>query len=116
MAKKDKELIKCPLCSGDARLTSKEFALFNGDIILKDTPVYKCGKCKTEFNTSEQVRVAEQKLRKAFFFRRQIITTGGSLGITFPSDLMEYYGLNKGSHVSIVPENKNTIKIITQNK
>ncbi|MBN2127203.1 MAG: YgiT-type zinc finger protein [Candidatus Diapherotrites archaeon] len=109
-----KTKMKCPLCEGKAKLTKITTKLFNGLIVLNDEPVYECIKCGEKFATGKMVDASVKKAKEAFTFKRQIISTGGSLGITFPSDLSEYYGLNQGTRVSIIPKNKNTIEIITQ--
>ncbi|MFH1588792.1 MAG: YgiT-type zinc finger protein [Candidatus Diapherotrites archaeon] len=109
-----KTKMNCPLCEGEAKLIKVTTKLFNGLIVLKDEPAYKCIKCGEKFATGKMVDASAKRAKEAFKFKRQIISTGGSLGITFPSDLTEYYGLNQGTKVNIIPKNKNTIEIITQ--
>lgn len=111
-----KTKIKCPICEGNAVLKKATTKLFSGLIILKDEPLYECMKCGEQFSTGKMVDESAKRAKKAFVFNRQIISTGGSLGITFPSGLSEYYKLGKGKNVSIVPEDENTIKIITHRK
>ena len=111
-----KTKMKCPACGGSAVLKKATTKLFNGLIVLKDEPLYECMKCGEKFVTGKMVDESVKRARKDFVFNRQIISTGGSLGITFPSDLSEYYKLGKGKNVSIIPEDENTIKIITHNK
>ncbi|HZX20582.1 MAG TPA: YgiT-type zinc finger protein [archaeon] len=111
-----KTKMNCPVCNGGAVLKKATTKLFNGLIVLKDEPLYECMKCGEQFATGKMVDESIKRAKKAFVFNRQIISTGGSLGITFPSDLSEYYKLGKGKNVSIIPENENTIKIITHNK
>ncbi len=109
-----KTKIKCPLCEGEAKLIKTTTKLFNGLIVLNDEPVYECIKCKEQFVTGKMVSKTVKRAKETFKFKRQIISTGGSLGITFPPDLSEYYGLTQGTKINIIPKNKNTIEIITQ--
>ena len=111
-----KTKVKCPVCDGEAFLKKATTKLFNGLIVLKDEPLYECVKCSEQFATGKMVDESAKRAKKAFVFNRQIISTGGSLGITFPADLSEYYKLGKGKSVSIIPEDENTIKIITHSK
>lgn len=113
MEKRHKPEIKCPLCKGTAKLIKKNIKLSKGKATLKGAESYKCQKCGEIFSTSKQVKESEKRIRNEFFFKRKIISTGGSLAITLPSDLSEYYKLEKGTTISIVPEGKNAIKIIT---
>jgi YgiT-type zinc finger domain-containing protein len=108
-----KAKINCPVCGGQAVLKKATSRLFNGLIVLKDEPLYECSKCREKFVTGKMVDESTKRAQKAFAFNRRIISTGGSLGITFPSDLSEYYHLNKGKNVRIIPEGKGSIRILT---
>ncbi|MEK6957846.1 MAG: YgiT-type zinc finger protein [archaeon] len=108
-----KTKMKCPICEGEATLAKATVKLFDGLIVLRDDPIYKCAKCGEQFATGKIVEESAKRAKKRFTFKRRIISTGGSLGITFPPDITEYYKLSKSKNVSIIPENKNTIKIIT---
>lgn len=110
MAKFAKEM-KCPFCKSKAFLEQKETPLLNGLLVLKKDFFYKCSKCKEDFSTAEQVKAVSDELKKAFYFNRQVISTGGSLGITFPADLSDYYNLHKGEKVQLIPESRQEIKI-----
>ncbi len=110
-----KTKINCPICSGKAVLSKTNLDFFNGFISLKDNPIYECEKCKEQFATGKIVDKALRNAKSGFNFSRQIISTGGSLAITLPSDLSEYYSLEKGSKIQIIPQSKNEIRIITKN-
>lgn len=111
MGKLAKEM-KCPVCNGAAKLVTDDTELLGGKVVLKKNEFYKCEKCGEEFATAGQVRTAEQTLRKAFFFKRNLISTGGSLAITLPTDLSKYYSLKKGKSIELVPESEKEIKLI----
>jgi hypothetical protein len=113
MALKNK--IKCPICNKWAKLTKTNLSLFEGKLKVKDTPIYECKKCKEQFGEGESIDAVQKMVEKEYFnFQRQIISTGGSLGITFPGDLSSYCKLKKGSVVNIFPLSKNEIRIITK--
>jgi len=103
--------IKCHLCGGKAELKHENFELGNGRIVIKDSPYYKCAKCKEEFSTSEQMHELSDLINNKFVFQRPIINAGRSLAITIPADLAQYYNLKKGEKIKIIPEGKKEIKI-----
>ena len=103
--------INCHLCGGKAVLKFENLKLDKGKIILKDSPFYKCLKCKEEFATSEQMHELSEQINTKFVFKRPIINAGRSLAITIPKDLVEFYELKKGEKVSLIPEGKRTIKV-----
>lgn len=106
--------IKCPICEGKAVLSKTSIELFNGIITLKDNPIYKCVKCNEKFASGEMADKALGKAKKEFSFTRQIISSGGSLAITLPTDLSEYYGLEKGEKIRLVPKSEKELSIIIQ--
>jgi DNA-directed RNA polymerase subunit RPC12/RpoP len=106
-----KNTIECKVCGGSAEIKYENISLFDGKITLRDEPYYKCSKCKREFVTSEQMKESENRLNM-FYVTRPVIATGRSLAISIPSDLAKFYSLKKGTEVKIIPENKQTIKIM----
>lgn len=111
----EKNKIGCPLCGGSAELTERDISLLEGKVILKSQPFYKCSKCNERFATSKQVEKAEKELRAAFFFKRKVISTGGSMALTVPGDIAKFYHLHKGSSILLVPENEKTFKVVVEN-
>jgi len=114
-----KKEMKCPFCKNLAELKKYNAKLFNGELIVNDVPIYKCGNCGEEFLPSEMVdeglKLAKEAFsKKEFNFQRQIISTGGSLAITLPTDLSKHYKLKKGSTVKMIPFSKNEIRILTK--
>jgi len=112
-----KEKMKCIACGGPAWLSTHDSRLFGGTLAIKGAPMYKCKKCGEEFATSEMVDAGLELAKGAFAqfnFERQVISTGGSLGITFPGDLSKHYKLKKGSMIRLVPKSKNEITLFTQ--
>lgn len=103
--------IECHLCGGKAELKSEELSLDEGRIILKDSPYYKCKKCKEEFATSEQMKKLSEQINTRFVFQRQIINAGRSLAVTIPADIAAFYNLKKGKKIKIIPESGHTLKI-----
>jgi len=103
--------ISCHLCGGKAELMFEELLLDNGRIILRDSPYYRCKKCKEEFSTSEQMQLLSNKINSNFVFQRPIINAGRSLAITIPSDITQFYKLKKGMRIKIMPENRHTLKL-----
>ncbi len=103
--------IDCHLCKGKAELKFEEIKLDNGKIIIRGSPYYKCGKCKEEFATSEQMQELSEQINTKFVFERPIINAGRSLAVTLPSDLVHYYNLKKGGKIRIIPENRNELRI-----
>ena len=106
-----KTKIKCPVCSGYAVFSKENLELFGGLITLKNNPIYKCTKCRESFATGKIVDETLNKARKEFNFSRQIVSTGGSLAITLPTDLAKFYKLKKGEKVKLVPEGQSSIKV-----
>jgi len=106
--------IKCHLCKGRALLHFEELSLDNGKIIIKNSPYYKCGNCREEFATSEQMQELSEEINKKFSFLRPIINAGRSLAITLPKDLINYYRLKKGKSIRIVPESRNRMQLILE--
>ena len=86
--------------------------LFDGAIKVKNDLTFKCSKCKEEFSTSKMVKRSTKLMKEQFHFNRQLISTGGSIGFTFPTDLAEFYNLEKGEQVKIIPKSKKEISII----
>ncbi|MCX6800811.1 MAG: YgiT-type zinc finger protein [Candidatus Diapherotrites archaeon] len=109
-----KTKIKCPICGGNAILSKAGMETMNGLIRIKDNPVYECQKCKETVASGEMVDRALEKARHQFNFERQIISTGGSLAITLPTDVSKYYRLSKGKTIQIIPQAKNEFRVITQ--
>jgi YgiT-type zinc finger domain-containing protein len=109
-----KAKVKCPACKGDAALSKASLEIMNGLIRIKDNPIYKCKKCGEEFATGEMLDRALEKAKQQFNFERQIISTGGSLAITLPTDVSKYYRLSKGKTIQIIPQAKNEFRVITQ--
>jgi len=103
--------IECHLCKGKAVLEFEDLKLSEGKIIIKDSPYYKCLKCKEEFATSEQMHELSDQINTKFVFKRPIINAGRSLAITIPTDLAKFYGLKKGEKVSLIPEGKHSLKV-----
>jgi len=106
--------IKCPLCGGKAVLSKSSINLFKGIITLKENPICECIKCEEKFATGDIVDKTLEKARKNFGFTRQIISSGGSLAITLPSDLSEYYGFEQGEKIRLVPKSEKELSIIIQ--
>jgi len=103
--------IKCHLCNGKAELKFEEMELDNGRILIRDSPYYKCKKCREEFATSEQMQELSDQINTKFVFERPIINAGRSLAVTLPSDLVHYYNLKKGGKIKIIPESRNKLRI-----
>ena len=101
--------IKCPLCKGKAELKYENLELDNGRIIIKDSPYYKCNNCKEEFSTSEQMQELDKQINTKFVFKRQLTTSGRSISLNIPSDLVENYGLKKGRNIELIPQNNKQI-------
>ncbi|MEK6972433.1 MAG: hypothetical protein AABW72_00095 [archaeon] len=106
--------IKCPICRGKAVLSKSSIDLFKGIITLKENPIYECIKCSEKFATGEIVDKTLEKAKKEFGFTRQIISSGGSLAITLPTDLSKYYGLEQGGKIKLVPKSEKELSIIIQ--
>lgn len=106
-----KTKIGCPACSGTAALSKTSLRLFNGMIELKQNPIYECGKCGEKFATGGIIDDALDMAKKEFGFARQIVSTGGSLAITIPADLAEFYRLKKGEKIKLVPESRKIMKV-----
>ena len=114
-----KKEMTCPFCRSTAKLTKYDAKLFNGELVVNGVPIYRCGDCGEEFSSSEMVdeglRLAKEAFsKKGFNFQRQVISTGGSLAITLPTDLSKHYNLKKGSVVKVIPFSKNEIRILTK--
>ena len=103
--------IKCHLCEGKAVLKFEELKLDNGRITIKDSPYYKCLKCKEEFATSEQMHELSNEINSKFVFQRPIINAGRSLAVTLPADIVQYYKLKKGEKIKLIPESRREIRI-----
>jgi len=106
-----KTKIKCPVCSGKAVLSKENLELFDGLITLKNNPIYKCENCRESFASGKLVDETLNKARKQFNFSRRIVSTGGSLAITFPSDLTKFYKLKKGEKIKLIPEGERSLKV-----
>lgn len=106
----EKKTMKCGFCNGEAELKFGDDKLFDGKIILRDQPFFKCKKCKREFVTSDQMRETEKQLN-AFSMTRPVVSTGGSLAITIPPDLARFYNIKKGTKAQLIPESKCLLKI-----
>lgn len=102
---------KCYLCNGKAVLKFEDLELDEGKIIVKNSPYYKCLKCREEFAASEQMQELSEQLNTKFVFQRPVINAGRSLAITLPSDLVQYYKLKKGEKIKLIPESRKEIKI-----
>ena len=109
-----KTKMSCPICEGEAKLVKETVKLFGGAISLKDNPIYECTKCKERFATGEMVDQTLQKAKSQFRFERKVVSTGGSLAITMPSDLSAYYKLKKGGKIQIVPQSAKEMKIVIE--
>ena len=99
-----KKEINC-ICGEKAQLIVKDTKMFGGRIIIRNDRMYKC-KRGHKFLTSEQMREFEKKFRERFFLKKKVIETGRSLAITISPDFAEFYGLKKGSKVTIAPNGK----------
>lgn len=108
-----KTKIKCPICDGKAILSKSSLKLFNGAITISDNKMYKCEECGEKVATGKMIDKSMKKAGENFNFSKQIISTGRSLAITLPTDLLEFYKLRKGSKIRLVPSGKNEIRIIT---
>ncbi len=106
-----KTKIKCPVCSGNAVLSKENLELFDGLITLKNNPIYKCSNCNESFASGKIVDKTLTKARKEFNFSRQIVSTGGSLAITLPSDLTKFYKLKKGEKIKLIPEGERSLMV-----
>lgn len=106
-----KTKIKCPICEGEARLSKTSIKMFNGVVTLKDNPIYECSKCKEKFATGKMVDKTVERAKKEFSFARKLISTGGSLAITIPPDLAQFYKLKKGESVELVPAGEHLMKV-----
>lgn len=106
------EKIACVFCKGEANVAFEELNLLNGKITLRNQPYYRCNKCKKEFVTPEQMLQAEKELKTHFAFNRPVISSGRSLVITLPTDLVAFYKLKKGTTVKLVPEDNKTVKLV----
>lgn len=104
------ESMRCVFCDGKTELKHESLNLFDGKLVLKQQPYYKCKKCGEEFVTSQQMRETEKELN-AFSMMRPIISTGRSLAVTIPTDLAKFYNLKKGKKVQLIPENKQLLKV-----
>ncbi len=107
-----KTKMKCPVCGGEAILSKQNLKLFRGAISLKDNYVYVCKNCNEKFATGEMTGKALNQAKQYFKFNRKLISTGGSIAITLPSDLSDYYKLKKGEQVQIIPQSKKEMKIV----
>src|SRR3989344_1474872 len=107
--------VKCHLCGGKAVLQFEELKLDEGKITIKDSPYYRCQKCKEEFSTAEQMKELDEQLQFRFRFQRSIIHAGRSLAITLPTDLVEFYNLKKGEKLTLIPDGKKQLRIKIQN-
>ena len=103
--------IECHLCKGKAELRFEELTLDDGRITIRDSPYYKCAKCGEEFATSEQMEALNGQISQKFAFQRPIINAGRSLAITLPADIVQSYKLKKGGKISIIPEDRKTLRI-----
>ncbi|MFH1588843.1 MAG: hypothetical protein ABIA76_05905 [Candidatus Diapherotrites archaeon] len=57
---------------------------------------------------------SEKEIKGHFSFQRPVISTGRSKGVTFPSDLSEFYGLKKGKILRFIPESKKEMRVVVQ--
>ncbi|GEM_PF-695169 len=106
----EKESMKCVFCNGTAKLNFETIELLGGKMVLKEQPYYKCPGCEREFVTSGQMRETEKQIN-SFSVTRPIVSTGGSLAITIPTDLAKFYGLKKGEMTQLIPESRCILKI-----
>lgn len=111
-----KTKIGCPVCGKAAVLSKDSITLFHGVLTVKDNPFYKCTECSEKFAIGEMVDGIVENAKKQFRFTRKIVSTGGSLAITLPSDLSEFYKLHKSGKVELIPESENEIKIVVGRK
>lgn len=107
-----KAKMKCPICEGEAVLSKSNLTLLNGAFVLKDNPIYECTNCKEKFATGKIVDKTLELAKKGFSFTRQVISTGGSLAITLPPDLSDYYKLEKGEKIKLVPKSSKELSVI----
>lgn len=106
--------MNCPICGEKAFLSKQSLDLFNGLFKLKDNPIYECKNCFEKFATGKMVDLALDMAKEQFNFRRKIISTGGSLAITLPIDLSEFYKMKKGKDVQLIPKSKKELRIIIE--
>ncbi len=109
-----KTKMKCPICDGAAVLSKTNLSLFNGVLSLKNNPIYECTNCKEKFAVGKMADETLKKAKKEFSFTRQVISTGGSLGVTFPADLSQYYKLTKGENIRLVPKSSKEISLLIE--
>lgn len=105
-------IAKCPFCGGQAKLEKRAMSLFEGALKIDGTLAYKCEKCGEEFVTGKMLDSNLKLAKKQFHFNRNLISTGGSIGVTFPTDLTTYYKLEKGEQVKIIPKSRKEISIL----
>lgn len=106
-----KTKIKCPACEGDAKLSKTSLELFGGTVSIKDNPIYECKNCGEKFATGQMADKTLEEAKKQFAFCRQIVSTGGSLAITIPTDLAKFYRLRKGEKIELVPAGEKLLKV-----
>ena len=54
--------IECHLCKGKAVLKFEDLKLGKGKITIKDSPYYRCSKCKQEYVTGKQMKETERQI------------------------------------------------------
>ncbi len=101
----EKKKVETCICGSTAELCVKEKTFFGGRVVLRNYEYYRC-KRGHEYLTSEQASRHDEEFRRQYFVHRQIISTGRSLAVTFPSDFVDFYNLKKGKKITIVPAGK----------
>ncbi|MFH0955038.1 MAG: YgiT-type zinc finger protein [Candidatus Micrarchaeota archaeon] len=109
----DTKTRKC-MCGGTAVLKFNDLKLFDGKLVLKDQPYYQCTRCGEEYVTSEQMGKQEPKVRAFLGLERKFISTGGSVGLTFPPLIAKQQGIKKGGKFRLVIESPKKVAIVLE--
>jgi hypothetical protein len=109
----DAKTSKC-ICGGIGVLIFEDVKLFEGKLILKDQPYYKCNNCGEEFSTSKQVSRGADEVREFLGITRKFISTGGSVAATFPPAIAKQHGIKPGKKFKLVSEGPKKIAIVIE--
>ncbi len=105
--------MKC-FCGSTAALRFEDIRLFEGKLILKGQPFYRCPKCGEDFSTSRQVSKGADEAREFLGITRKFISTGGSVAATFPPAIAKQHGIKKGKKFRLVSEGPKKIAIVIE--
>ncbi len=72
---------------------------------------YQCRKCGEEILSREQLHTVATKYRVMKNYRVRLTRWGLSLGMRFPKEITEKYGLRDNEEVTIIPEEEG-LKVI----